>query len=44
MVVKNLEQLFSLYGIPEVLKSDNGPSFNSKAFKDFAKYINMDKH
>lgn len=31
-----LERIFSIHGIPEVMKTDNGPPFNSQNFKDFA--------
>lgn len=34
-IISNLKQLFSRYGIPEVVRSDNGPQFQSE-FKKFA--------
>ena len=37
--VSNLDKLFSSYGIPEVVKTDNGPPFNSKHFKRYSKYM-----
>ena len=36
--ISNLDQLFSSYGIPEVIKTDNGPPFKSKGFKTFKTY------
>ena len=41
--VHNLSKLFSSYGIPEVIKSDNGPPFQSKDFKKYAKHMGF-KH
>ena len=38
-VTKRLEQLFSIFGIPQNLRSDNGPPFNSDNFGNFAKLI-----
>lgn len=34
-IISNLKQLFSRYGIPEIVRSDNGPQFQSE-FKNFA--------
>ena len=36
-VRKKLKKVFSIYGVPKVVQSDNGPPFNSNEFKDFAK-------
>ena len=33
-----LDATFSRQGIPEVLKSDNGPSFNGAEFESYAKH------
>lgn len=33
--VIRLEETFTVLGIPRVFRSDNGPPFNSKAFRDF---------
>ena len=35
-VIPKLQHIFSQFGIPRVLKSDNGPPFNSEAFATFA--------
>ena len=32
-----LKSIFSRHGIPEVLRSDNGPQYSAKEFSDFAK-------
>ena len=36
--IPKLDKIFSTYGIPEVVKSDNGPPFQSSEFKSFAEY------
>ena len=35
-VISHLDTIFSRQGIPQVIKSDNGPPFKSNEFKDFA--------
>jgi transposase InsO family protein len=35
-VIPKLQHIFSQFGIPGILKSDNGPPFNSEAFATFA--------
>ncbi|KAK3098958.1 hypothetical protein FSP39_024697 [Pinctada imbricata] len=35
-IVNHLKSIFSRHGIPEVLRSDNGPQYASKYFADFA--------
>ena len=37
-----LKELFSEHGIPETLRSDNGPQFTSHLFAEFAKEWNFD--
>ena len=34
--VPMMKKIFNTYGVPEEVKSDNGPPFNSKKFKEFA--------
>ncbi|XP_048751787.2 uncharacterized protein K02A2.6-like [Ostrea edulis] len=36
-VVNSLKSMYSKYGIPDELVSDNGPQYTSKEFKDFTK-------
>ncbi|KAK3706244.1 hypothetical protein QZH41_008631, partial [Actinostola sp. cb2023] len=38
-VIPCLDKIFSEYGIPEMLRSDNGPPFNGNAFREFANYL-----
>ncbi len=38
-VIPCLDKIFSEYGIPEVLRLDNGPPFNSREFNEFAKHL-----
>ncbi|XP_064651618.1 uncharacterized protein K02A2.6-like [Lineus longissimus] len=42
-VIPKLDAIFSRQGIPEVLKSDNGPPFNGKDFTRFSCYLGF-KH
>ena len=35
-VINILKENFSRYGIPVILKSDNGPAYSSSEFRDFA--------
>ena len=37
--IQKLDAIFSRQGIPEILKSDNGPPFNSENFKIFANHL-----
>ncbi len=37
-VIPTLDKIFSSFGIPHVVKTDNGPPFNGQAFKDFSLY------
>lgn len=36
-VIKQMKEIFSVHGIPEVVQSDNGPQYSSMEYKDFAK-------
>jgi len=42
-VIRKLDKIFSGFGHPEKIKSDNGPPFDSKALDDFFKSRNI-KH
>ena len=37
-VIPVLDKVLGQFGIPDIIKSDNGPPFNSKAFHDFSLY------
>lgn len=37
-VIPVLDKVLTTFGYPEVIKSDNGPPFNSEAFSSFAKH------
>lgn len=43
-VVKELRKIFTMFGIPRVLKSDNGPPFNGLHFKKFCEEMNVIHH
>ncbi|CAF1064638.1 unnamed protein product [Brachionus calyciflorus] len=36
VVISALNEIFSIFGLPEAVKSDNGPPFNSYKFKQFS--------
>ena len=36
-VISAMEKIFATHGIPDAVRTDNGPPFNSKSFKTFAK-------
>ena len=42
-VVPKLDAIFSRQGVPDILRSDNGPPFNGHEFKTFADYVGF-KH
>ena len=42
-VIPKLDRIFAAYGVPPVVKSDNGPPFNGGEFAQFAKYLGF-KH
>ena len=42
-VIPKLDRIFAAYGIPKVVKTDNGPLFNGYDFTQFSKYLGF-KH
>lgn len=42
-VIPILDKVFSMFGIPKVIKSDNGAPFNGKNFSEFCTYLGI-KH
>ena len=36
VIISKMKEIFSEYGIPDILKSDNGPQYASAAFTEFA--------
>ncbi|XP_052792104.1 uncharacterized protein K02A2.6-like [Mya arenaria] len=42
-VIEKLDKIFSEYGIPEILRTDNGPPMNSADFQNFSKQFGF-KH
>ncbi|XP_020896027.1 uncharacterized protein K02A2.6 [Exaiptasia diaphana] len=42
-VIPKLDRMFAAYGVPHVVKSDNGPPFNGNEFSQFADYLGF-KH
>ncbi|KAI0210788.1 hypothetical protein LSAT2_004428 [Lamellibrachia satsuma] len=41
--IPKLDKIFSTYGIPEVVKSDNGPPYQSSEFKSFPEYTGFQR-
>jgi len=41
-VITVLKSIFSRFGVPEIVMSDNGPQFDAQAFDDFAKSYNFE--
>ena len=37
--ISKLDAIFARQGIPDVLKNDNGPTFNGADFKNFAEHL-----
>ena len=40
-VIKSMEAIFRTHGLPETLRSDNGPPFASKEFEGFLEYLGI---
>lgn len=38
-VIPKLDKIFSTFGIPKIVKTDNGPPFNNHCFADFSSYL-----
>lgn len=38
-VIPVMDKIFSMFGIPKIVKTDNGPPFNSDRFSKFAEYL-----
>lgn len=38
-VIRKLYKIFSSFGMPHIIKTDNGPPFNSKEFAKFSGYL-----
>ena len=43
-VIPLLDKVFSVFGIPEVLRTDNGPPFNSREFANFVNHYGCHHH
>ena len=41
-VIKCLQSMFYTHGLPEILRSDNGPPFASREFEGFLEYLAID--
>ena len=39
LVIPSMDNIFSMFGIPRVIKTDNGPPFNGSQFSQFARYM-----
>ena len=44
IVIPVLDKVFSLFGIPQILKTDNGPPWNGSQITDFAQYSGFLHH
>lgn len=38
-VIPKLDAIFARQGVPDILKSDNGPPFNGREFENFANHL-----
>ena len=41
-VIKSMEAIFRTHGLPETVRSDNGPPFASKEFQGFLEYLGIE--
>ena len=42
-MIKSLEAIFRTHGLPETVRSDNGPPFASKEFEAFLEYLGIER-
>jgi hypothetical protein len=40
-IIPKLDKIFSMFGIPDDFKTDNGPPFQSFEFEQFANYLGV---
>ena len=40
-VITKLDRIFAAYGVPQVVKSDNGPPFSGHEFAQYAEYLDL---
>jgi hypothetical protein len=38
-IIKRLDTFFSIFGVPDYVRTDNGPAFRSKELADFAQHM-----
>lgn len=43
-VIPDIDIVFSMFGILKIVKTDNGPPFNSDHFNKFAEYLGFHHH
>ena len=41
VVIPKLDRIFSVHGIPHILKTDNGPPFNGEEYRNYAKTLGI---
>ena len=41
IVIPKLDRIFSVHGIPDVIKTDNGPPFNGEEYRNYAKRLGI---
>ena len=41
IVIPKLDRIFSVHGIPDVIKTDNGPPFNGEEYRNYAKTLGI---
>ena len=43
-IIKRLDNIFSIFSVPNYVRTDNGPAFRSKELEDFAKHMGFKHH